>query len=104
MLGDKHLIFNVTSTHTLLFTCQMRELVIIADCVSKCHLKDETTNGTHTISFPEKGHTLNLITRGASSTFTVTKPTLSEHLNTPEGNIVDISIENWNCRIIIKHC
>jgi hypothetical protein len=95
-LRAKHLIFNATSAHTLLSTYQMRERGIIVDDVSRRHLKDETTNGTHTITFPSEGHVINLTTRGALSTFSVSKPTLSEYLNASESTIVDISIENWN--------
>ena len=96
MMRAKHLIFNATSPHTLLSTYQMRELGIIVDDVSKLHLKDRDNNGTHTISFPIQGHSINLTTKGALSTFPVTNPTLSVYLSTPENDIVDISIYNWN--------
>ena len=96
MIRANHLIFNATSPHTLLSTYQMRELGVIVDDVSKRHLKDKDTNGTHSISFPSQGHSINLTTRGALSTFHVTKPTLSEYLNTPGSDIVDISIEHWS--------
>ena len=96
MLCAKHLIYNASSPHTLLSCYQMRELGIIVDDVSKCHLKDSTTNGTHSITFPNHGQIINLVTRGALSTFTVSKPTLDEYLHTPEEQILDIAIENWN--------
>ena len=62
----------------------------------KCHFKDEITKGTHYISFLSQGHTISLNTRGTLSTFPVTNPTLSEYINTPDKDIVDISIDNWN--------
>ena len=96
MVRAKHLIFNATSPHTLLSTYQMRELGVIVDDVSKRHLKDANTKGTHSISFPRQGHTISLTTKGALPTFPVTKPTLAEYINTPENDIVDISIENWS--------
>ena len=52
LVRAKHLIFNASSPHTLLSTYQIRELGVIVDDVSKRHLKDEDTNGTHSISFP----------------------------------------------------
>ena len=96
MLRAKHLIFNPTCPHTLLSTYQMRELGLIVDDVSKRHLKDVTSNGTHSIILPEMDRTIHLTTRAALSTFTVTKPTLKEYLDTPEEEILDIAIEHWN--------
>ena len=96
MLRAKHLIFNASSPHTLLSTYQMRELGIIVDDVSKRHLKDGGTMGSHSISFPTSGHIIDLTIKGALSTFPVSKPTVYEYLNTHEDNILDISVINGN--------
>ena len=66
---------------------------IIVDDVSKRHLKDPSSKGTHSIHFPN-GHVIDLQTRGALSTFKVSKPTMEEYLNTPVEDIVDIVFEN----------
>ena len=46
--------------------------------------------------FSEHHQVINLFTRGALSTFQVSKHTLKECLDTPEEDIVDIAIEHWN--------
>ena len=96
LLRAKHLIYNATSPHSLLSTYQMRELGIVVDDVTKRHPKDLTTHGTHSITFPKANHVIELATKGALSTFDVEKPTMQEYLHTPEENIVDIALENWN--------
>ena len=93
---SKYLIYNETSTHTLLSTYQMQEMGIIVDDVSKHHLKDEGTHGTHSMKFPGSEHALDLETRGALPTFRVMKPTMEEYLNAQDNDIVDIAFPNWN--------
>ena len=96
MLRAKHLIYNASCPHTLLSTYQMRELGLIVDDVSKRHLKDAVSNGTHSITFPQSDKSIDLTTRAALSTFSVSKPTLQEYLDTPEEEVLDIALEHWN--------
>ena len=91
----KHLIYNAPSPHTLFSNYHMRELGIIMDDVSKRHLRDVETHGTHSIKF-SNGHVIDLKTRCALPTFSVSKRTLEEYLNAPKDDIVDIVFEHWD--------
>ena len=90
-LRAKHLIYNASSHHTLLSTYQMRELGIIVDDIPKRHLRDTSTYGTHSITFPKSRHVIPLSTKSAIPSFTVTKPTLSEYIEAEEEDILDIA-------------
>ena len=91
----KHLIYNASSPHRLLFNYYIRELGVVKDDVSKRHLRDVDTHGTHSIKF-SNGHIIDLKTRGALPTFSVSKPTIEEYLNAPKDDIVNIAFEHWN--------
>ena len=93
-MRPKHLIYNETSTHTLLSTYQMQEMGIIVDDVSTHHLKDEDTHGTHSMKFPGSEHTLAPETHGALPTFCVMKQIMEEYMNAQEEDIVDIAFPN----------
>ena len=84
ILRAKHMIYNGTSSHTLLSTYQMREVGLIVDDVSKRHWKDRNSTGTQSIISPNGNHVINLITKGALNTFQISKPTIEEYANTPE--------------------
>jgi len=90
-----HSIYNATSPHTLLSNFEMREVGLIVDAVTKRHLKDSNTYGTHSIQTPS-GHVIDLKTRGALPTFDVSKPTLEEYRNAAEEDIIDIALQHWN--------
>ena len=96
MLRAKHMICNPTSPHTLLSTHQMRQAGVIVDDVAKHHRKDEHTLGTQAMHFPEKGEKIDFHLKAALFTFELQKPTMEEHLNWPEEDIIDIAVEDWN--------
>jgi len=90
-----HSIYNGTSPHTLLSNYHMREVGLIVDDVSKRHLKDANTYGSHSIQTPQ-GHVIELRTRGALPTFNVSKPTIEEYHNAKDEDIIDIALKDWN--------
>ncbi len=95
-LRAQHLIYNSTSEHTLLSSFQLREAGFIVDDVSERHKVNQTSQGTHSIIFPDEETQIKLVTRGALSTFEVSKPTMEEYLNAKEEDIYDISVTNWD--------
>ena len=74
----------------------MRQAGVIVDDVAKHHRKDENTLGTQAMHFPEKGEKIDFHLKAALFTFELQKPTMEEHLNWPEEDIIDIAVEDWN--------
>ena len=79
MLRATTAIFNSKSNLTLLSNYQMREAGLIVDDITKRHLKDLTSHGTHCMHDPNSGHTIPFITKSGLPAFRVHKPTMNEH-------------------------
>lgn len=93
-----HWIYNISSTHTLLSTYELREAGIIIDDVSKCHLCSlNGERGTQTLYFKEDIE-IALHSQCALMTCMATLPTMAEYTLALQGKIhlVDIGIMNWN--------
>ena len=101
IIRAKHMIWNMKSPVALASTHQMRELGITVDNVSEQHIKDKNTHGTLSIVFPNSDHVIKSVSRDALPTFSLSRPTMEEHLNAKGEDIVDIAMPNSNHKSII---
>ena len=69
ILHAKHMVWNPTSSHSLMSSHQMREVGIIVDDVSQNHdIDTEGNKGTQTITFKSQGCEIGLVVKGALMT------------------------------------
>ena len=95
LLRAKHLVYNNTSSHTLLSTYQLRDLGIVVDNIAKSHPKNDSGEmGGQCITFTDGKH-IDLEILSALMTFKAQLPTMEEYeqSNLP---IYDVAQPNWN--------
>ena len=87
LLRSMHLVFNLSSPHTLISTFEMHEKGHQVDDVAKRH------GGDQCIVFSD-GNNIPFILKNALLTFNSVLPT-EEELISPHTYIIDIGVENW---------
>ena len=93
ILRALHAVGNVSSSHTLLCTYQMREIGLIVDDVSKHHVANKSgIKGTQSIVFQD-GTTVALKCKHTLMSFTTTIPTEYEIASLPT---YDIAMKEWD--------
>ena len=95
ILHAEHMVWNPTSSHSLMSSYQMREVGIIVDDVSQSHdIDTEGNKGTQTITFKSQGYEIGLVVKGALMTFEMMDPPTDADI--AKYPVVKISDPNWN--------